>query len=221
MTERPRASSLCSSLRLVIAVWAELAAVQLLWPGEAGAAVSFGGAACLILALGGAQPAPKGPRPPATAEPGLCRVIACARRNTALFSASFAAGFVTHPWIGALAVGLFRWLGGTLSEGRPPRVSAVGVFAALILAPCFEEALYRRRLLVALRSTAGTPAAVVGAALAFALPHLDPLRLVGCFLAGLVLGGVFVGTGRTWICVALHAGFNAAALRAQATAWSP
>lgn len=179
----------------MLLVWIELIAVQAAWPGCAGAAASFAGACCLVA-------------PPARLPSRPLRI----GRRALGFAGLVAAGLAVHPWLGLLAARIFVALGGSIPRGAPDAPCAVGIAAALLAAPLFEEALYRGRLLVALRPFVGAPLAIVVASVAFALPHLDPLRLVACFIAGLVLGHLFVLTRRTWPCVALHVGFNAAAL---------
>jgi membrane protease YdiL (CAAX protease family) len=124
-----------------------------------------------------------------------------------------AAGFVALP--GWLA--LVWLLGSGLGLARPALVPAAapdaGVWLANVaLAPLFEELLHRERLLPALRARVGTPLALLASSALFAAPHLDPWSVLTTFCVGLALGGVFLGTGRVGLCIAYHAGLNAAAL---------
>jgi membrane protease YdiL (CAAX protease family) len=124
-----------------------------------------------------------------------------------------AAGFVALPaWL------LCVWLvGAGAGLAAPPRGpgAAPGLLlwlANVALAPLFEELLYRERLLPALRARLGAPLAILLSSAAFAAPHLEAWQLLASFAVGLALGGVFLATGRVALCVAYHAGLNAAAL---------
>jgi membrane protease YdiL (CAAX protease family) len=120
-----------------------------------------------------------------------------------------ASGFVALPaWL-ALAVGC----GDALGLARPAPVAPPASWLAHVaLAPLFEEWLYRERLLAALRARLGTPFALVLSSAAFAAPHLEAWSVLTTFGVGLALGGVFLASGRVGLCVAAHAGLNAAAL---------
>jgi membrane protease YdiL (CAAX protease family) len=72
--------------------------------------------------------------------------------------------------------------------------------------------LYRERLLPALRARLGAPVALLLSSTLFAAPHLEPWSVLTTFCVGLVLGGVFLATGRVELCMAHHAGLNAAVL---------
>jgi len=124
-----------------------------------------------------------------------------------------AAGFALLPaWL-AFAVGIGRGLG--LPPPAPSAVAAPGPLpwlAHVMLAPLFEELLYRECLLPALRARIGAPLALVLSSALFAAPHLEPWSVLTTFLVGLALGGVFLATGRVELCVAHHAGLNAAVL---------
>lgn len=86
-----------------------------------------------------------------------------------------------------------------------------------LLAPVFEEPLYRERLLLPLRSRFGAPLAIVLTSVLFAVPHVTSGAVLSTFLAGLVLGTV-MHLGRSLaLCIALHAGYNLGAL----ADWSP
>jgi membrane protease YdiL (CAAX protease family) len=124
-----------------------------------------------------------------------------------------AAGFVALPaWLVSM------WVVGLLLGLPPvPRASAVAASASawlahVALAPVFEELLYRERLLPALRARIGAPLALVLSSALFAAPHLEPWSVLTTFAVGLALGGVFLATGRIELCVAHHAGLNAAVL---------
>lgn len=92
----------------------------------------------------------------------------------------------------------------------------------IVLAPLFEELLYRERLLPALQSVLGTTLAVLVSSACFALPHLESWSILATFLVGLFLGGVLLCTRSIALCVAIHAGLNlaAAACGIPPTRWS-
>lgn len=196
---------LCHACTVVVAVWCELAAVQWCWPGSAGALASFAGAAALVWA------AERGAQPGGAGRSGAV-FVAMPR-----FACFVALGMVTWPCLARLTLLLFTSLGGRVAMLHPIETDAFDHAALIVVAPLFEEALYRGRLLLALRARASVPLAVTISAAAFALPHFEPLRVLGAFLAGLVLGALFVLERRVSSCVAMHAGFNAAALWLHAT----
>jgi membrane protease YdiL (CAAX protease family) len=123
-----------------------------------------------------------------------------------------ASGFVALPaWLVIVAVA-------AVALGLPPPRASVGPHAACVwlanvaLAPLFEELLYRECLLPAMRARVGTLLALVLSSALFAAPHLEPWSVLTTFLVGLALGAVFLATDRVELCVAHHAGLNAAAL---------
>lgn len=193
---RPDPRGLTSALQLMLAVWTLLVAGAALGPrlGRSPAVVlSFGAATWLMLA---ARPASG----TAAMRPGV--VVAGAL-----------AGFASYPAWAFLIV----WVG--LGIGLPPRLGAppgagspLLWVATLVLAPVFEELLYRGRLLPALRARIGALPAIAASSLLFALPHLDPWNVLGTFCVGLMLGSVQLTSGSTALCIALHAGLNGACL---------
>ena len=139
----------------------------------------------------------------------------CGReRGSALAVAlAAAAGFAALPgWLALV------WLVGSGLGLAPPALLPAaspdaGVWLANVaLAPLFEELLHRERLLPALRARIGAPRALLASSALFAAPHLEPWSVLASFCVGLALGGVFLGTGRVGLCIAYHAGLNAAAL---------
>lgn len=124
-----------------------------------------------------------------------------------------AAGFVALPvWLAIV------WVVGVGLGLAPPHITATtaggasGWLAHVALAPLFEELLYRERLLPALRAHVGAPLALLLGSALFAAPHLEPWSVLATFCVGLVLGAVFFATGSVALCIAYHAGANAAVL---------
>jgi membrane protease YdiL (CAAX protease family) len=124
-----------------------------------------------------------------------------------------AAGFVALPaWLaGAALAGAALGLGPP-PTARPAAPAAADWLAHVLLAPWFEELLYRERLLPALRARLGGPLALVLSSAAFAAPHLEAWSVLTTFGVGLALGMLFLAGGRVGPCIAAHAGLNAAAL---------
>jgi membrane protease YdiL (CAAX protease family) len=126
--------------------------------------------------------------------------------------AAWTAGCVSYPgWIGV------TWLVGN-ALGLPPRAGGLSGaagpaawLAVLLLAPVFEELLYRERLLDALRVRLGSPAAVAASSALFALPHAEPWHIIATFLVGLGLAAGRCAGASLAACMAYHAGLNAAA----------
>lgn len=123
------------------------------------------------------------------------------------------AGYLTFPaWVvvisvAGLAVGLVPGRPGPAGQGGPALW-----LATIVLAPVFEELLYRERLIPVLRASVGAPAAILGTSVLFALPHLESWSVLGTLLVGLALGTLYVATGSVALCIGLHAGLNLAAV---------
>jgi membrane protease YdiL (CAAX protease family) len=84
--------------------------------------------------------------------------------------------------------------------------------STLVLAPVFEELLYRERLLAALIPLTGPPLAVLLTSGLFALPHLSSWSVLTTLLVGLALG-VVAHRGRSIApCIGVHTGLNLAAV---------
>ena len=188
---------LVDTLLLLTCVWATLLLCQLLLePGlgrPAAVLVSFAVATALVLASRRRQP----PRPIGA--------------RAAAVGLGAVAGFASYPaWIALIAsVGTALGL-----EAAPPPASRPGLLlagATIVLAPVFEEILYRESLLDALRQRFGAAAAVLVSSAAFAVAHLEPWAVLGTFLVGLALGTVMCLSGTVTLCIGLHAGLNLAA----------
>ena len=124
-----------------------------------------------------------------------------------------AAGFVALPGWLALVWVIGGGLGlATPGRARPAEPDACAWLSNVALAPLFEELLHRERLLPALRARIGAPLALLASSALFAAAHLEPWSVLTTFCVGLVLGGLFLATGRVGPCVGYHAGLNAAAL---------
>jgi membrane protease YdiL (CAAX protease family) len=94
------------------------------------------------------------------------------------------------------------------SKGSSLDFALVLIFA-VVLAPLFEEMVFRVHLYSGLRTRMGpAPAAVLSAAL-FALVHLEPVAFPVTFLLGLCLAYLRERTGGRSAPIAMHACYNA------------
>ncbi|HEX6590295.1 MAG TPA: type II CAAX endopeptidase family protein [Longimicrobiales bacterium] len=89
----------------------------------------------------------------------------------------------------------------------------LGSLAALFLPAAAEEAIFRGYPIQVLARTAGAPLAILTTSAAFAAVHGDnpavgPLALTNIFLAGVLLGVVYLKTASLWAATAVHLGWN-------------
>jgi membrane protease YdiL (CAAX protease family) len=146
----------------------------------------------------------------------VCFALGRPRREMAAsrlsaFARGWLAGVVGYKgWQASIVVlGLAAGLQPAAVSQADPGFSAL--LRICVLAPVWEEALYRGRLLPALARRVGAPAAVALSSLAFALPHVQPWAVLGTFLFGCGLGSVERHSRRLGLCIGIHAGLNAAA----------
>jgi len=186
-----------AALALMLAVWSLLLAGSLLEPllgTGASVFVTFLLATALVLVTRNAG------RP------------SCLGRAGGLLAMGGLIGFAGYP---AWAV-LIGWTGIQIglphaAALEPPRAPLLLV-STLVLAPVFEEILYRERLLAALTPLAGPPLTVLLTSVLFALPHVNSWSVLTTLLIGLVLG-VAAHRGRSIApCIGVHMGLNLAAV---------
>jgi membrane protease YdiL (CAAX protease family) len=123
------------------------------------------------------------------------------------------AGYVSFPaWVTVIAVVGTRLnldpMDATTSSAGGPVLWAT----TLLLAPVFEEVLYRERLLSALRPVIGASAAIAVTSVLFALPHVEPWSVLGTLMVGLALGTAMWAFRSLALCTGLHMGLNLAVL---------
>jgi len=103
-------------------------------------------------------------------------------------------------------------LGQALGLPPPPTVDASGgtafFTAAVVLAPVFEEWVYRGQLFPALASRLGRIAGLVLSSAAFAIPHAETWPVFAAFWVGLLLGAVRWSGQAIGTCMGVHAGLN-------------
>ena len=93
-------------------------------------------------------------------------------------------------------------------QARDPWALAGFAFTAVVLAPLFEETLFRGVLLPVLGQRWGAITGLVASALMFALAHLSLGELVPLLVLGLGLGWLRLRSGRLAPCVLMHALWN-------------
>ena len=103
-----------------------------------------------------------------------------------------------------------------LSELLPGDQSALGSggwlrLSAVVLAPLFEEVVFRGYVAGSLRRSYGALVAWIGSAVAFGLVHLIPSVVLSATLMGLVLGYFALRYRSLWLSIVLHAMNNATA----------
>ena len=99
---------------------------------------------------------------------------------------------------------------GSTGEALAMMLASLGLLA---LPAAAEEAVFRGYPLQVLTRAAGAPMAVLTTSAAFAAVHADnpavgPLALTNIFLAGVLLGVVYLRTGSLWAATAVHLGWN-------------
>jgi len=194
--------SVASSMALLLAVWSLLVAARAPahWLGaEVAVLLSFGAATALVLwrRARGDRPCPAG-----TGRAGALPLVL-----------GLAAGYLSFPaWV-SLVSGIGLQIGLEPLPARAPGAGGAALWlAAVVLAPLFEEILYREHLLSSLRAAAGVLPALVLSTLAFAISHLETWSVLATACVGLALGVVALVGRSVWLCVALHAGLNLASV---------
>lgn len=89
-----------------------------------------------------------------------------------------------------------------------PNVYGRGIWAVVtlvVMAPLFEELLFRGVVLESVRARFGVTAAWVVSSLLFGVVHAHPTVAVNAFFSGLILGFVYLASGSLWASMFLHA----------------
>ena len=89
---------------------------------------------------------------------------------------------------------------------------ALLVFNAVVLAPLWEELMFRGVFFGLLRSRSGTGSALVLSSAVFAAYHLSLDALLPLFLVGLALGYIYDRTRSIYFAILFHALFNSVML---------
>ncbi|MDH5493813.1 MAG: CPBP family intramembrane metalloprotease [Myxococcales bacterium] len=84
-----------------------------------------------------------------------------------------------------------------------------GVFAFVLIAPIFEELLFRGLLLRFLIEGYGRGTGILLSSLLFGLIHVDPAVIITASMAGWLFAELRLRSGSIWPAIGLHAGINA------------
>ncbi len=211
--DRPHSGDACSrsaerrnaaaALLLVCAVWSLLWLVswtqQRLLTASGDPLFPFIAATALLLVRRAARPGPRH------------RAAAAQRALAALLG--LVAGWSAYPGllVAIAVVGLWLRLP-AIGVGASLRPDAAHLISIVLLAPIFEELLYRERLLEGLAPVTGGPLAIAISSAVFAASHVAAWSVLGTFLVGLLLGCLQRFGRDVLICIALHGGLNLASL---------
>ncbi len=95
-----------------------------------------------------------------------------------------------------------------LAPGAGPLMTV----SLVVLAPVFEELLYRERLLLSLRRVLGTPLSILISSACFALPHVNSWGVLNTLLVGFFLSVLMLWSRSIALCIGIHVGLNLAAI---------
>lgn len=88
-------------------------------------------------------------------------------------------------------------------------VSFIGtIIHVIIVAPIAEEVLFRGIMLKGLLKRYSAITSILVTALLFAIIHLNIYQFVGAFIAGLLLGWLYLKTESLLLCIISHAAYN-------------
>ncbi|MDU4882557.1 CPBP family intramembrane glutamic endopeptidase [uncultured Clostridium sp.] len=113
--------------------------------------------------------------------------------------------FITYGWFDYI---LFSIPTGDMFESAMEYFESLPIVILLIetciIAPIFEEVLYRGILLKGLINKYDSKIAIVYSALIFGIAHLNIPQGINAFLLGLILGTVFYYTRSIYLCMIMH-----------------
>ena len=113
--------------------------------------------------------------------------------------------FITYGWFDYI---LFSIPTGDMFESAMEYFESLPIVILLIetciIAPIFEEVLYRGILLKGLINKYNSKRAIVYSALIFGIAHLNIPQGINAFLLGLILGTVFYYTRSIYLCIIMH-----------------
>lgn len=113
--------------------------------------------------------------------------------------------FITYGWFDYI---LFSIPTGDMFESAMEYFESLPIVILLIetciIAPIFEEVLYRGILLKGLINKYNSKRAIVYSALIFGIAHLNIPQGINAFLLGLILGTLFYYTRSIYLCMIMH-----------------
>ncbi|MCX6879784.1 MAG: type II CAAX endopeptidase family protein [Verrucomicrobia bacterium] len=128
------------------------------------------------------------------------------------------AGFM--KWMNSLGVEQFQDSVKLLQRSQDPLVLGLMAGSAVLVAPLCEEIVFRGYFYPAAKKFAGRWVAGACSALVFAAAHGSLVPLLPLFYFGCLLVIAYELTGSLWAPIAMHSGFNAVTVVAQAIARS-
>ncbi len=93
-------------------------------------------------------------------------------------------------------------------EAKSPLILGLMGIGAIIMAPIFEEIIFRGFLYTSTKKHTGPIFAMISSALLFAVVHNAAQNLLPLFCIGVILALVYELSGSLWTCIAVHAIFN-------------
>lgn len=78
------------------------------------------------------------------------------------------------------------------------------ILTAVVIAPIYEEVIFRGILLKGMASKINPTLALVVSALFFAMLHMNFPQGINAFLLGLVIGSIYLNTGSIYLCIFAH-----------------
>ena len=113
--------------------------------------------------------------------------------------------FITYGWFDYI---LFSIPTGEMFDSAMEYFDSLPIVILLIetcvIAPIFEETLYRGILLKGLMNKYNSKKAIVYSSLIFGIAHLNIPQGINAFLLGLILGTVFYYTRSIYLCMIMH-----------------
>jgi len=105
------------------------------------------------------------------------------------------------------------WLyGSTFFAASTPAATAIFALVIVVLAPLFEETIFRGFLLPSLTRSLPVTGAVVVSGFVFALAHLSVADLLPLTVLGILLGFVYTRQRGLWAPIVLHSLWNGGSL---------
>ena len=111
---------------------------------------------------------------------------------------------VVLSWFSTVADNLPTDVTGTILSSLPWYWNA---FFSVLFAPLVEEFVFRKQLIDRTRMY-GEKTAILFSALMFAFFHMSLYQFFYAFLIGLLLGYLYMRTGKLWVCMLLHGAVN-------------
>ncbi|MGQ1910834.1 lysostaphin resistance A-like protein [Marinifilum sp. RC60d5] len=94
------------------------------------------------------------------------------------------------------------------SQNVSPFVSVIAFIGPVILAPFFEEIIFRNYILKGLLNTYSPQKAIISSAIIFGLLHIYPHQLIGAIPLGFFFGWIYYKTRSIGVTIILHSVAN-------------